>query len=297
MGGIVGAVAAVLSSALGGTAIAATRFIVDTLDPSAIGAFRFGIGFILLLPIAFAAREPWPIARDWPGVFALGILYFGLFPLLFNSSLAFTTSARGALALSMAPLLTMIAGAGLRVEPLTTRKTMGVVIATAGVAIALLSGLAEAPNGAWKGDLLMVAAAMCMSLYNVWSKPFIRRSAPMPYATMGMAIGGVCLTTIASVRDAFEPVAQFHSAQWLAILYIGIFGGAVLFFLWAWALARSTPTQVAISVTVNPIVASIVAAVLLGEQVSWNVFFGLVTVFLGIWIAMAGYRAGSSGDA
>jgi drug/metabolite transporter (DMT)-like permease len=297
VGEIVGVVAAVLSSALGGTTIAATRFIVGALDPSAIGAFRFGIGFILLLPIAFAAREPWPIARDWPGVFALGILYFGLFPLLFNWSLAFTTSARGALALSTAPLLTMVAGAGLGVEPLTTRKTVGVVIATAGVAIALLSGLAEAPNGAWKGDLLMVAAALCMSLYNIWSKSFIRRSAPMPYATMGMAVGGVCLTTIAWVRDAFEPVARFHSPEWLAILYLGIFGGALLFFLWAFALARSTPTQVAISVTVNPIVASIVAAVLLGEQLSWNVFFGLVTVFLGIWIAMADYRVGSSGEA
>ena len=195
----------------------------------------------------------------------------------------------------MAPLLTMVAGAGLRVEPLTTRKTVGVVIATAGVAIALLSGLTEAPNGAWKGDLLMIAAALCMSLYNVWSISFIRRSAPMPYATMGMAVGGVCLTSIAWVHDAFEPVARFQSPQWLAILYIGIFGGALLFFLWAFALARSTPTQVAISVTVNPIVASIVATVLLGEQLSWNVFFGLVTVFLGIWIAMADYRAGSSG--
>ena len=293
MGEIVGAVAAVLSSAIGGTAIAATRFIVGALDPSAIGAFRFGIGFILLLPIALAAREPWPIVRDWPGVFALGILYFGLFPLLFNWSLAFTTSARGALALSTAPLLTMVAGAALRVEPLTRRKTAGVVIATAGVAIALLSGLAEAPEGAWKGDLLMVAAALCMSLYNIWSKSFIHRSAPMPYATMGMAVGGVSLTTIAWIHDAFEPVARFHYQQWLAILYIGIFGGGLLFFLWAFALAHSTPTRVAISVTVNPITASIVAAVFLGEQLSWNVFLGLVTVFLGIWIAMADYRPGS----
>ena len=290
---ILGIVAAVLSSALGGTTIAVTRFIIDALDPSAIGAFRYGIGFILLMPIAFAAREPWPIARDWPGVCALGILNFALFPLLFNWSLAFTTSARGALALSTAPLLTMVAGAGLGVEPLTTRKSVGVVIATAGVSIALLSGLADAPNGAWKGDLLMVAAALCMSLYTIWSKSFIRRSAPMPYATMGMAVGGACLTTIAWARGAFEPVGRFHTPEWLAILYLGIFGGALLFSLWAFALARTTPTQAAISVTVNPIVASIVAAVLLGEQLSWNVFFGLVAVFLGIWTAETDNRVDS----
>jgi drug/metabolite transporter (DMT)-like permease len=282
---LVGAAAAVLSSAIGGTAIAVTRFIVGTLDPLAIGAFRFGIGFILLLPIAIAARVSWPVARDWPGVFALGLVYFALFPLLFNWSLAFTTAARAALALSTAPLLTMVVGAGLRVEALTARKTAGVVIATAGVALALLSGLPEAPEGAWKGDLLMAAAALCMSFYNVWSQPFIRRSAPIPYATMGMAVGGICLTAMAWAGNSFEPITRFQSAQWIAVLYIGIFGGALLFYLWAFALARSTPTQVAISVTVNPIVASVLAAILLGEQLSWNIVLGLGAVFFGIWIA------------
>jgi drug/metabolite transporter (DMT)-like permease len=286
----VGAAAAVLSSALGGTAIAVTRFIVGALDPLAIGAFRFGIGFVLLMPIAFAARAVWPAPRDWPGVFALGLLYFALFPLLFNWSLAFTTSARAALALSTAPVLTMVVGAGLRVEALTARKTAGVVIATAGVGLALLSGFAQAPQGAWKGDLLMVGAALCMSFYNVWSKPFIRSSAPIPYATMGMAAGGICLTVTAWIGNSFEPVASFHAPQWLAVLYIGIFGGALLFFLWAFALARSTPTQVAVSVTVNPIVASIVATILLGEPLSWNIVLGLVTVFIGIWIAVTDAR-------
>ena len=52
MGEIWGVMAAVLSSGLGGTAIGATRYLVNALDPLAIGSFRFGIGFLLLLPIA-----------------------------------------------------------------------------------------------------------------------------------------------------------------------------------------------------------------------------------------------------
>jgi len=42
-----GVLAAVLSSALGGTSIGATRFLVSAIDPLAIGSFRFGIGFLL----------------------------------------------------------------------------------------------------------------------------------------------------------------------------------------------------------------------------------------------------------
>ena len=78
--------------------------------------------------------------------------------------------------------------------------------------------------------------------------------------------------------------------QWLAASYLGAFGSALTFYLWAFALARTTPTRVAISVTVNPVAASLVGAVLLHEPLSWNLVGGIVTVFAGIWIATTSGR-------
>jgi drug/metabolite transporter (DMT)-like permease len=133
----------------------------------------------------------------------------------------------------------------------------------------------------------MVCAALCMALYSVWSKPFIRRSGPIPFTTMGMSVGALFLVVVAWVRGSFEPVAAFGPSQWSAVIYLGFFGSAVTFFLWAFALSRTTPTRVAISVTVNPITAALVGAVLLDEPIRWNLVVGLVTVFAGIWIATA----------
>jgi drug/metabolite transporter (DMT)-like permease len=286
-----GVFAAVLSSGLGGTSVAATRYLVNAIDPLAIGSFRFGIGFLLLLPAALLQGGRWPPRRDWSGVAGLGVLYFALFPILFNASLIFTTAARGALALSTLPLLTMVVGALLGSEALTARKSIGVVIATLGVALALLSGLASAPPGAWRGDLLMVAAALCMALYSIWSKPFIARSGPIPFTTVSMGVGALCLVLISHWRGSFAPVAAFGAPHWLAALYLGAFGSALTFYLWAFALERTTPTRVAISVTVNPITASLVGAALLDEPLRWNLVGGIVTVFAGIWIATtAGQR-------
>src|SRR5882757_949771 len=282
-----GVLAAVVSSGLGGTSIGATRYLVGALDPLAIGSFRFGIGFLLLLPVALLQRGRWPARRDWPAVAGLGMLFFALFPLLFNASLIFTTAARGALALSTLPLLTMMVGAALRVEPLTLRKTAGVFIATTGVAVALFSSLASAPAGAWRGDALMVCAAFCMALYSVWSKPYIQRSGPIPFTTMGMGVGALFLMTVSAISGSFEPVAAFGPPQWLAVIYLGLFGSALTFYLWAFALSRTTPTRVAISVTVNPITAALVGAVLLDEPIRWNLVVGLMAVVLGIWIATA----------
>jgi drug/metabolite transporter (DMT)-like permease len=280
-----GVLAAVVSSVLGGTSIGATRFLVGAIDPPAIGSFRFGVGFLLLLPVALAQGHRWPPRQDWPAVAGLGLLFFAAFPILFNASLIFTTAARGALALSTLPLLTMVVGAALGSEPLTARKTAGVLVAISGVSVALLSGLATAPDGAWRGDLLMVGAALCMALYSIWSKPFIRRSGPIAFTALAMAAGAAVLIVLSVLRGSFAPVEAFGPPQWLGALYLGSFGSALTFYLWAFALERTTPTRVAISVTVNPVAASLVGATLLGEPLRWNLGAGIVTVFIGIWIA------------
>ncbi|MFN5282377.1 MAG: EamA family transporter, partial [Bradyrhizobium sp.] len=78
MGEIWGVLAAVLSSAIGGTSIGATRFLVGAIDPLAIGAFRFGIGVLLLLPLALLPAA-WALRRDFlrcpPGIAFNAILF------------------------------------------------------------------------------------------------------------------------------------------------------------------------------------------------------------------------------
>ncbi|MEO8626504.1 MAG: EamA family transporter [Betaproteobacteria bacterium] len=45
------------------------------------------------------------------------------------------------------------------------------------------------------------------------------------------------------------------------------FGGAVTFFLWIWALEHTTPSRVSVAVTLNPVSAAFLAAVLLNEPI------------------------------
>jgi drug/metabolite transporter (DMT)-like permease len=123
----VGVIAAIVSSALGGMAGGATRFAIGGSDPVTLGVFRFGVGFVLLLPIALAFRIKWPRGRDWLGVAALGIMYFALFIVLFNLAFRYTTAARGSLALSTLPLMTMLVGAAFGIEALDSRKSVGVI--------------------------------------------------------------------------------------------------------------------------------------------------------------------------
>jgi drug/metabolite transporter (DMT)-like permease len=280
-----GVLIAIVSSFLGGTAAAVTRYLVNDADALTLAILRWDIGFLCVLPVALMLRVRWPQRRDWPAVAALGVAFFGLFFIFYNIAVSYTTAARASLALSTLPLQTMLVGALVGAEPLTARKSAGVGIAILGVFAALASGLRAAPSGAWRGELIMTAAVLCMAFYNVFSRPFIERSSALGFLALGMGFGAAVLTLAGLVSNRMAILASFGRPQWIAGTYLGIGGGALAFILWVLALQRATPTRVANTMTVNPIAAALLAALLVGEPITLNLIVGLVAVFLGIWIA------------
>jgi drug/metabolite transporter (DMT)-like permease len=281
----VGVLIGILSSLLGGSAAAVTRYLVGGADALTLAILRWGIGFACLLPIALVLRAKWPVRRDWLGVATLGICFFGLFFVLYNVAISYTTAARASLALSTLPLQTMVVGALLGIEPLTLRKTLGVAIAVLGVFAALASGLSAAHAAAWRGELIMATAVLCMAFYNVLSRPFMQRSSALGFLTVGMGSGAAALVAAGLLTDRVAVLASFGRSQWIAALYLGIGGGALAFVLWVLALQRATPTRVANTMTVNPIAAALLAAWLVGEPITLNLVIGLIAVFAGIWVA------------
>jgi drug/metabolite transporter (DMT)-like permease len=281
----VGVAIALVSSCLGGTAAAITRYLVKGGDPILLAILRWGIGFVCLLPAALLLKARWPERRDLPAVALLGVCFFGLFFILYNVAMSFTTAARASLAVATLPLSTMVVAALLGMETLTLRKTLGVVIAVLGVAAALAAGLSAAPEGAWRGELIMLAAVLCMAFYNVLSRPFMRRSSALGFLTVGMGAGAAALIVAGAFAGSFAALKTFSEPQWIAGIYLGVGGGAAAFILWVLALERATPTRVANTMTVNPIAAALLATQLVGEPITPNLVLGLIAVFAGIWIA------------
>ena len=281
-----GVAAAVLSSALGGSAAAITRYVISASDPVTLAAYRFGIGFLLIFPLALLLHSAFPKGRDRVWVALLGVLFFSIFFIFYNVAMSLTTAARGSLALSCLPLTTMLVALAFRKEVFTFRKILGVFIAIGGVALALWAGLADAPPGAWRGDLVMAGATVCMALYNVWSRPLMTRSSMLGFLALGMGFGAAASVSFAlSSGGLHYTFATFGAAQWTAAICLGVFGGAAAFYLWVYALERTTPTRVANTMTVNPIAASLLAAVLVGEPLGWNLLLGIGGVAMGIWLA------------
>jgi drug/metabolite transporter (DMT)-like permease len=282
------------SSTLGGTAAAVTRYLVASADPITLALLRFGIGFICVLPVALALRVRWPKRADWPAAGLLGLSFYGVFFVFYNMAMSYTTAARASLALSTLPLQTMVVGALLGREAIGLRKAAGVAVAISGVAMSLATGLGQAPQGAWRGELIMTAAVLCMAVYNVFSRELVQRSSALGFLTFGMGVGALALLVVALALGRLSVLGGFGTPEWAGGVYLGIAGGALAFVLWVMALQHASPTRVANTMAVNPLAAALLAAVLVHEPITWNLAVGLLAVLAGIWVATtAGHPARS----
>ncbi|MFZ1427315.1 MAG: DMT family transporter [Geminicoccaceae bacterium] len=277
-----GIAAALLSSCLGGISVVATRHTVVELDPLTLALLRYGIGGLCLGALFLWLRLPVVERRHRVRIALLGALFFAGFPVLFNLALAWTTAARGALSLTTLPLLTLLLAAAMGAEPLTVRKLAGVLLAIAGITLALGGDLAKAPAGAWRGDLVMLAAAACGALYNVASRPLLRVYPPVAFITQAMLAGALVLALLVLIAGQPARVTGLVAADWAAVGYLGVIGTALAFWLWTFALEHTTPTRVAVTVAMNPVVAMGLGFVWLDEAPTLVLAIGTGAVLGGI---------------
>jgi drug/metabolite transporter (DMT)-like permease len=190
------------------------------------------------------------------------------------------------------PLLTLAVAAIARAERMTAAKLAGVTIAICGVATALSGELATpAAPEAWRGDLIMVATALCGAVYNVYARPLLRRYPALVFTAWAMLAGTAAM---ALTSGAGRHAVHMSAWGWLVVGYLGVICAALVFMLWSWALERTTPTRVAISVTLNPVSAMALGALWLDESLSPRLVLGLLAVVTGIALTAWPVRAPQS---
>ena len=276
------ALAACLSTAFGGSSFVAMRFLVTETDPVTIAFLRNAGAAIVLTPIAFALVRRWPSPRELLIIGVAGAVFFGGLQFIFANALTFTTSGRAALTYMTPPFMTLALAALIRGERTTALKVAGVVNATAGVVVALWQSSSTAPPDAWIGDLLVLLGALISAIFNVWSSRWLRSHEPLVVGVAGVLPGTLLLFILAQAIGAPTVNPQLSTTGWLAVGFIGLFGAAISYMLWLWALRYTTPTLVAIALPVNPLMALLWGAILLGEPVTRSMIVGFALVLVGI---------------
>jgi drug/metabolite transporter (DMT)-like permease len=281
-----------IASTLTGTALVVTRYIVPQTDGLTVAMLRYLIATGCLLFLVPICHRLIVDKRDLPPIIALGVLYFGLFPWCISAAMQYTTASEGAIILASTPAVTLLLGGLNGSESLTLHKGLGVVCAALGAAVAYKGTVLDlAAADVSVGTILMVLAAVSGAVYAVYSKPYVIKYSPLTVTSIAMGAGAIALCLVWIIGDRAVGLPHFDLFGWLAISYIGIAGGAVSFFLYAWALGRASPTTIMILLPLNPIAALVAGSLWLGEPIGVGIFIGLALVIAGVLLVVAPNRS------
>ena len=259
-------VAACCAALFAGTSVAVTRFAVGEIDPVSLAFYRYTIAMVCLLPVL---PFVWPKARvpvaDIVIIAVIGVLFFGFFPWAFSAALQYTTAARGAIGVATIPIQTLIVAAIFGRERLTRRKLLSVALGFAGIAIVFGP---EAYRGEvsqhWLGDGLMLLGGSSAAIYSVFGRPMFGKHGAMFVMVLGGHLRSAGADLFWRGRRRSDALAEVRSNGWIAVIFLGTLGAAIQFSLFTWALRWLPPSRVVIYLTLNPIV-----AILLATSVPW----------------------------
>ena len=132
------------------------------------------------------------------------------------------------------------------------------------------------------GDALMLVTALCGAAYGVLAQRAFARYNALTVTTYAMVLGTLLLLPAALVEGLVGVLPRLDLQTVALLVFLGVFGGALGFFLWTFALTRLTPTQVAVYINLNPLVAMVLAAVLLAERLTILFAAGFGAVLVGV---------------
>jgi drug/metabolite transporter (DMT)-like permease len=277
---------AFIAAILFGASVVAVRVAVQDIPPLTLAILRFGQGgFLLLLLLLIWARDLLRVGwRDVPYLILLGAIFFTIFPVTFNMSLRLTEASRGALMLATTPLWSGLLARVATGERLNIRQMCGVLMTFAGVGVALAErGLIFVGTSlSLAGDALMLVTALCGAVYGVLAKRMLTRYKALTVTTYAMVLGTLLLVPVAFVEDPSSALARMHTDTVMLVLFLGIFGGAIGYFLWTFALTHLSPTQVAVYINLNPMIATLLGATLLAEKLTGIFVVSFAAVLAGV---------------
>lgn len=275
---------------LGGAAIGGSPIFVrlSEVGPIATAFWRVGLALIpiYLFSLAKGNRSgPRPrTLKDYALLVLPGVI-LATDLLTWHLSITMTSVANATLLANLAPVFVTVIGLLFLGASVTRVFVGGLVLALVGVVV-LKGGPAALGNGDLRGDGLATIAAIFYALYILSIGNLRSRFDTIRIMLWSTAAAAVCLLPFALVlEDQLLPTTAYGWTMVFGLAFISHAGGQVAI---TYALAYLPAAFSSLTLLLQPVVAAILAWILLGEPIGAMQAIGGLVVLAGIMIARRG---------
>ena len=260
------------------------------LPPVSFAGIRLVIAVAVLLPFVLIRRTPLPRGgREWLLVAVTGLLLLGFnYGLVFWGA-QFITSGLTAVLQAVTPAFTIaFAHYLLPNERFTLAKLSAVALGVVGVAVIFSDQMQVVGWHALAGSAAVVGGALCVAFAYVLVKAHVGHLHPTVLTTGQMLCAMAPLVAYGLVREGNPLTFDWTPKAVFSLLYLALAGSVAAFWLNYWLLERMDTTKVMSMSLVEPLLAVLLGALVLGEKLTAHALLGGVCILASIGLILTG---------
>lgn len=258
----------------------AKRLYAAGFTPAELASVRAFVAFVVVLPVAMLVRAPLRLPpRSTVFLVTFGVVGFAAFEVVYLAAIEAAPVTIAAALLYTAPAFVVIIARFSLGEIVNGSRLTALVLVLIGVL--LVTGAARALSGggvtvSTRGVVLGLAAGLSYAIYTVLSKVAMKHTSPLP--ALVWSFGAATLVLMLFVPP-FEPLArQPSSLPWL--IAIGIVPTLIPYALFLRALRFMEAGAASMIASIEPIIAAVLAVILLGERPHVEQGLGILCIVL-----------------
>ncbi len=262
---------------------------MSEIAPLVFAFYRFCLASLVFLVIKALRRDHLHFSRsEWLLMAFLGVLAIPMNQCLFLYGLSYTQPTHPALLFGTTPIWIYILSAWRGEETVSTRKTMGIVIALIGVLAFFIEKGITLKFDYLFGDSIIMIAVWSWAAYTVVGRPLVKKRGAMAVTSTSLIIGTLIYFP-PGIYLAFN--FDYSGVGWLGwsgVVYTAVLMSVVAYTLWYWSIKHIEASKAAVFIYLHPIITAILAYFLIGERLSGGSIISGVVILIGVYIAQKG---------
>ncbi len=280
----------ILANVLWACSYVAAKVALRDVSVNLMLALRMGMAALVLLPLLIARHGELKLTRkDLPQLALLALVGFVINKLLEYGGLALTTASDVALLITSESIYTAALSWLLLRERFRPLTGAALLLGFAGVYLIIERSLI--PNlpvggGAWRvvGDLLVVLALIFEALYTVRGKALLVKHSPLLVTAAAIVGSMVFWLPLGGWEVLHSGWPTVSLPGWLAIGWMAIMSTAIAYLLWFQGLAKVEGSAAASALFIQPLLGTLLAIVLLGDQLTPTTIIGGILIIVSVYV-------------